>query len=243
MVKRVFLNKKFYIVSIILIFAFFLTGYSYIEQVIKSGYTLEEAGWGAVYFYCITNENILLLIPLLIPVIASADLEIELENRFSLFCCARIGKKAYARKKVIEIILSAGSAMCCSILFFCLIIYVVLRGRINSDASVVQIISIVASSLLRGFLNGAFWGGVGTLAAIMLKNRYLAFSIPFVTYYVLTIFQKRYYETLFFLSPRYWAAPVYYSNLFCISVLFVLAAVVSVSLIFMVYRRLDYARH
>lgn len=133
--------------------------------------------------------------------------------------------------------------MCCSILFFCLIIYVVLRGRINSDVSVVQIISIVASSLLRGFLNGAFWGGVGTLAAIMLKNRYLAFSIPFVTYYVLTIFQKRYYETLFFLSPRYWAAPVYYSNLFCISVLFVLAAVVSVSLIFMVYRRLDYARH
>lgn len=57
MVKRVFLNKKFYIVSIILIFAFFLTGYSYIEQVIKSGYTLEEAGWGAVYFYCITNER------------------------------------------------------------------------------------------------------------------------------------------------------------------------------------------
>lgn len=50
MVKRVFLNKKFYIVSIILIFAFFLTGYSYIEQVIKSGYTLEEAGWGGCIF-------------------------------------------------------------------------------------------------------------------------------------------------------------------------------------------------
>lgn len=164
MVKE-FFKQKFYIVSIILIFAFsdwllvYRAGY-------KSGYTLEEAGWG-LYISIVSQMKIYCCLFHFIPVIASADLEIELENRFSLFCCARIGK-AYA-VKVIETILSAGSAMCCSILFFCLIIYVVLRGRINSDVSVVQIISIVASSLLRGFLNGAFWGGVGTLAAIMLK--------------------------------------------------------------------------
>ena len=43
-----------------------------------------------------------------------------------------------------------------------------------------------------------------------------------------------------FLSPRYWAAPVYYGNLFCIMVLFGLCIGCACGLILAVKRRLDY---
>lgn len=98
-----------------------------------------------------------------------------------------------------------------------------------------------AVSFLRLFLNGAFWALVGGSAAVITKNRYMSYAVPFILYYVLTVFQERYYQKVFFLSPRYWATPVYYNDSFCISVLAV--GTFLTALIFMreIERRLRYA--
>ena len=79
------------------------------------------------------------------------------------------------------------------------------------------------------------------MAAVLTRNHYLAYAMPFVLYYVLTLFQSRYYPELYFLSPRYWAAPGYYGNLFCITVLSGLCIGCACGLILAVKRRLDYA--
>lgn len=76
-----------------------------------------------------------------------------------------------------------------------------------------------AVSFLRLFLNGAFWALIGGTSAVITKNRYMSYAVPFILYYVLTVFQERYYQKAFFLSPRYWAASIYYNDIFCIAIL------------------------
>lgn len=95
-------------------------------------------------------------------------------------------------------------------------------------------------SFLCGFLNGALWSLVGGFSAVVTRNRYLAYAVPFILYYVLSVFQERYYQSLFFLSPRYWAVPVYYSPVFCIVMLLSLCILVCFLFMKAVKRRLAY---
>jgi drug/metabolite transporter (DMT)-like permease len=57
--------------------------------------------------------------------------------------------------------------------------------------------------LLAGFL----WALVGGVAASALKNRYMAYAVPFIIYYVLSSFQTRYFQTAYMFNPREWIYP------------------------------------
>lgn len=99
----------------------------------------------------------------------------------------------------------------------------------------------VLLSFLRGFLNGALWAMTGGFAAVVARNGYMAYAVPFILYYVMSVFQERYYRALFFLSPRYWMAPIYYNDLFCILVLFTICVLASLLFMWALKRRLDHA--
>lgn len=60
-------------------------------------------------------------------------------------------------------------------------------------------------------------------------------------YYVLTVFQERYYQKAFFLSPRYWAASIYYNDIFCIAILAVGSFLTALIFMCAIERRLRYA--
>ncbi|MDE7067329.1 MAG: ABC transporter permease, partial [Schaedlerella arabinosiphila] len=97
----------------------------------------------------------------------------------------------------------------------------------------------VLVSFPRGFLNGALWAMVGGFAAIVTRSRYLAYAVPFVLYYVLSVFQERYFRRFLFLNPRYWMAPVYFNDLICILILLALCALTGFLFIRALKRRLD----
>src|SRR5699024_12725668 len=50
--------------------------------------------------------------------------------------------------------------------------------------------------------NGALWALAGSTAAVLTRNHYLGYAVPFILYYVLTVFQERYYDKFYILSPR-----------------------------------------
>ena len=89
-----------------------------------------------------------------------------------------------------------------------------------------------------GFLNGALWALTGSAVSVLTRNHYLGYAGPFVLYYVLTVFQERYYERIYFLSPRQWAYPSYYSPGVCVVILLILGAAVSLLLVKVIGRRL-----
>lgn len=85
---------------------------------------------------------------------------------------------------------------------------------------------------------GTYHGGT---SAVITKNRYMSYAVPFILYYVLTVFQERYYQKAFFLSPRYWAASIYYNDIFCIAILAVGSFLTALIFMCAIERRLRYA--
>lgn len=230
-------------VALIVLTAIF-AGNPYVKHLLSTGSSLEGPGWFSAYYYSITAANALLFIPIAAPFAAGGCAEAELRSRFALFAYIRSGKKPYCIGKITGLILSGG-LMSCLALAILLAIMCVRLGKVPMDAEaapvLTSIISTLVFSFLRGFLNGALWALVGSLAAVVTRNRYLAYAAPFILYYVLTVFQERYYRKLFFFSPRYWAAPLHYGNLFCIAILFVMCVLASTLLVIALKRRLSYA--
>ena len=211
--KSSIFNPGFAAGVLLLTVVFVTAGYSYMEYLLEMGGSVEGAPWIVLFTYCISSDQSLLLLPLFVPLAASGNAQTELKSRFCLFLAERSGKKEYLLGKV------SGAAI---------------SGGLMTLFSYILTLCIVSIACM----NGALWSLVGSAAAVLTKNSYLAYASPFILYYVMTMFQERYYENLYFLSPKQWAFPSYYGTAFCVFVLLFLDLALSGLLIKSIERRL-----
>ena len=73
---------------------------------------------------------------------------------------------------------------------------------------------------------------------MLTRNHYLGYAVPFILYYVLTVFQERYYDKFYILSPRQWAYPSYFGAGVCVGILILLIAAAALFLAKLTERRL-----
>lgn len=243
-VKHGIWNLRFPCGMLLIFISSLITVQPYVQQIQEMKGAVEGPGWFAAYTYCISARNALLFIPIAVPLAAGADAELELRSRYYMYGLPRAGKKPYLIGKAVCAAVSGGlmSLLAMLLLLMTLFLWV---GNIpaldGGGADTAGILSALAAGAVRFFLNGALWAIAGSLAAVKTRNRYLAYAVPFILYYVLTVFQERYYNTLFFLSPRYWVAAVYYGNFFCIPVLLALCILTAFLLMWAVKRRVEHA--
>lgn len=226
--------------GVLLLTAVFLAaGYPFREYLIESGGSAEGAPYLAVFTYCISSERALLFLPLFVPLAASGNAQAELKSRYGLFLAERTGKKGYLAGKISGAALSGGVMTAVSYALTLLFVSLWCAGIPDLSGEAAELAAWnLLPDFLCGFLNGALWALVGSAAAVLTRNRYLAYATPFILYYVLTIFQERYYADFYFLSPRQWAFPSYYGSGFCIAALLILCAAVSALLAKSIERRL-----
>ena len=98
------------------------------------------------------------------------------------------------------------------LLVICILRFGQYPSLIDGNYEMAVLVGRTAVSFLRLFLNGAFWALIGGTSAVITKNRYMSYAVPFILYYVLTVFQERYYQKAFFLSPRYDMYPFYWTS-------------------------------
>lgn len=237
-------NLRF-LCGVLLIFcAEYIAEREHLQFLLEVGFSTEGPGWYAAFLYCTSSTNGLLFVPLMAPFAAGADAETEAESRFLLFSALRTGKKRYLFGKAMALAASGGLMAVLSMGLFLILGIAGFSQVVFSNYGEVAIGMILFETVLhlvRGFLNGAFWALLGGTSAVVTKNRYMACTIPFVLYYVLTVFQERYYRKLGFLNPRYWASPVYYSNLVCIGILLVLSLLMAALFVIVMKRRMEHA--
>ncbi|MFZ2944908.1 MAG: ABC transporter permease, partial [Blautia wexlerae] len=156
----------------------------------------------------------------------------------------RSGRKQYLVGKAAGLLVSGGLTAFLAMVFL-LVICILRFGQypslIDGNYEMAVLVGRTAVSFLRLFLNGAFWALIGGTSAVITKNRYMSYAVPFILYYVLTVFQERYYQKAFFLSPRYWAASIYYNDIFCIAILAVGSFLTALIFMCAIERRLRYA--
>lgn len=237
------LNIQFLCGSVFMLAVFFIAGTPYVSQIISNGYSVEGIGWISAYVYSVTAESSLLFIPIAASFAAGSGIEDEMKSRYVLFSCIRVKKRNYLIGKIISAALTGGLVVLCAAIVLSAVLFLQLRNipTIEGSNFSMGIWETIFLSFFRIFLNGSLWALVGNLISLAARNRYLTYAAPFILYYVLTVFQERYYPKYSFLSPRQWAAPVAYHNWICIGILFGLSLFVSSCLMIEMRRRLNHA--
>ncbi len=220
--KAGMINFRFWASMILIAITLIVVGYPYYQELVEVGNNVEPS-WFSLFRYCLFSEYVLMAITIVVPLAAGGMVEDELRSRFVLFSYYRSGKKEYIRSKYIATFLSGGLVVLFSIMIFLGICSGLLAGSgVAEEVDISFIMITVMQDVFRHFLNGGFWAVVGSLVAVCVRNRYMSFVVPFILYYVLTVFQSRYYREFPILSPRYWATPIFYQSYVCVSVLCVL---------------------
>ncbi len=202
-----------------IIITFVVVGYPYYQELADTSNSMEPL-WFSLFRYGLFSEYALMVITIVVPLAAGGMVEDELRSRFVLFGYYRSGKKIYIRSKYMTTFLSGGLMVFFSIIMFLGICVGLLAGKGEvEEVNIFLIMISIIQDILRHFLNGGLWAIIGSLAAVCTRNRHMSFVVPFISYYVLTVFQSRYYRELPILSPRYWATPIFYQSYICIGVL------------------------
>lgn len=243
-IKNNIRNVRFILGILLIASATLISEHEMLQKIIDTGGSAEGPGWFVAYTYCMNSVNMLLFVPIAVAFAGGESTEAELHSRFFLFSYIRSGRKQYLIGKAAGLLVSGGLMAFFAMVFLleiCILRFGQYPSLIDENYNIAVLAGRIAVSFLRLFLNGAFWALVGGLAAVITKNRYMSYAVPFILYYVLTVFQERYYQKAFFLSPRYWTASIYYNDIFCIAIL--ADGTFLAALIFMcaIERRLRYA--
>lgn len=243
-IKNNIRNVRFILGILLIASATLISEHEMLQKIIDTGGSAEGPGWFVAYTYCMNSVNMLLFVPIAVAFAGGESTEAELHSRFFLFSYIRSGRKQYLIGKAAGLLVSGGLMAFFAMVFLleiCILRFGQYPSLIDENYNIAVLAGRIAVSFLRLFLNGAFWVLVGGLAAVITQNRYMSYAVPFILYYVLTVFQERYYQKAFFLSPRYWAASIYYNDIFCIAIL--ADGTFLAALIFMcaIERRLRYA--
>ncbi len=220
--KTGILNIRFFACMIPIIITLIVVGYPYYQELADTSHSIEPL-WFSLFRYCLFSEYVLMVITIVVPLAAGGMVEDELRSRFVLFSYCRSGKKEYISSKYITTFLSGGLMAFFSIIIFGGICIGLLAGKGEvEEVNIFLSMTTIAQDILRHFFNGGLWAVIGSFAAVCARNRHMSFVVPFILYYVLTVFQSRYYRELPILSPRYWATPIFYQSYVCVGILCVL---------------------
>ena len=150
----------------------------------------------------------LTVIPLCSPFAFGDGFYEEFQSRFVLMSLSRGSFRKYMRAKVFTTLLTGGLCVCISLLVLLPIcVYEVFPDNLEfwkQMAGIGADIPLVLQGMGLCILSGCFWALIGGISVSVMKSRVMAYTTPFILFYILSEFQSRYYTELYWLSPMEW---------------------------------------
>ena len=203
-VKRLCSSPALYAGILLLITAGIISSFSFVSYVRASAEYDQNATFLLVFQSILYSDLFSAVLPIVCPLSYAAAFLEEVQSRFIIYSIFRCSYRQYFISKLITVALSGGITACVSLLsvFF----YSMLAAGYTN---VPGIWNILINSLIPFIAGGCLFSVIGGLSAAMMKNKYMAYTVPFIFYYILTIFQRRYYKPLYFLNPKEWITARY----------------------------------
>jgi len=158
----------------------------------------------------LADSTMVFLAPILCALPYTAGFEEDIRSGMIKAILPRTTRFRYLAGKVLACGLSGGLVLVIGILlnmFLCLpVLSPMLRGM-EQDISIWPSLLQLFQSALLLFASGFFWAAFGMLMATLTGSWYVAYSAPFICYYLLIIFYERYFPYLLILYPKSWLAP------------------------------------
>lgn len=131
----------------------------------------------------------------------------EYKTRTWIYVLTRSGSfRKYKFTKIITTAFSGGTSVTVGMMISTLVFFIMSNDSMIQYPD--QIVLGYLVHLLLLFIGGCIWALFGGFFATVMNNQYVAYASPFIMFYVGSVFQKRYYKDLPWLSPREWTFPL-----------------------------------
>ena len=140
---------------------------------------------------------------------SSAFLE-ELKHGFIKEYLPRTTRFGYLMGKILGCMVSGGAGLAGGMgmaLGISWLIFSPVEKAVGAKESHISSMEMFVQDLLLVFLIGAFWALVGMLMSLVTNSKYMAYTAPFIFYYVLIILCERYFRSCYVLHPGKWLSP------------------------------------
>lgn len=172
-------------------------------------------GGGMIFFHLAQTGSsspiYLYLVPMMAVVPFSSALRDDIKSGFYMLMLPRCGINSYLCSKLLTSYFIGGLIVAASTLLLyvgCFCIFLPGEPEIRDFQMYSSVyFGIGAQYLLLGALNGGLWSLAGTVSAGLMEDKFVGLGVPFVVYYILVSFQKRYYADFPYLNPQEWASP------------------------------------
>lgn len=169
------------------------------------------AGETEIFLLCqgvLISDAFRLSVPLACTLPVGALFLDEFQSRFAVYSLIRTTWRHYILSKVIVTFLGGGVAVLSGALGGITVNLIRLSLGLESWSVFFQ--GGVSQGLLILYyftgvlLAGGTWALAGSIAAAVIRNIYMAYAVPFIFYYILNTFQRRYYKSAWVLNPGEW---------------------------------------
>lgn len=155
----------------------------------------------------LASDDVTLVLPILCTLPYAAAYVDDIKSGYIKGYLPRSGVDAYIKGKLFASGLSGGLALtagvCIAWGLFALV-FLPMELAPDPDAPVMSYFAQLSPSILVVFGSGAFWSLTGFTLASLTMSRYIAYTSPFILYYVLIILHERYFTDLYVLYPKEW---------------------------------------
>ena len=209
-IKRAVLSKGFVfgVLGMVLIIALSslenIFHLAYLEGLVPNGYHAQ------FIVQALASDWFTLALPILCALPFTAAFVDDIKSGYIKPYLHRTTIKSYIKAKLTACALSGGLVLfigvvlcyALSVLVFTPMEYALMEGEF-AQPWLAQLL-IKAATL---FFSGAFWSLLGFTFAALTMSKYMAYASPFILYYVLIIFNERYFGDLYVLYPKEWLFP------------------------------------
>lgn len=157
-----------------------------------------------ILFGALRSDIVLMVVPIICTLPYTTTFLDEYTSGYIKVYLIKCDKMQYIKGKVIAPLVSGGLVLAIGILLFYFITKLAYSPmEIVSEYAIPPFMKILMKSI-QFFFAGALWASVGALFANITMSKYMAYTAPFVFFYVLVILQERYFRSLYIISPKQW---------------------------------------
>ena len=213
--RRAFCSHSFLLAAGALCLCLVLSQFVVLRAVLSGGTDIAgQPDYGAALCLQASQEDVFLaVLPLAAALPFTSAFAEDVESRFERFWLPRCGRRACLNSRILAAALAGGSAVCLGELMAAAVMTLLILPAASGlkpagDALAGQLLAAAwLEKLILSFLDGALFALIGLLSAAVTESRYMAWTVPFVSYYLLVILTERYFPSLYALDPNEWLSP------------------------------------
>lgn len=214
--KRALTFSGFFIAVIGTVIAGFFGAFDFILVALKdsnTAFTINGYLYAQMAFDGAYSKLFLMLLPLLCTLPFTHAFTDDMQNKFISLYITRTSRFKYLLSRTCTIALTGGIAIIAGLIILILICMLIFPPSIpsnyNLDANMLSNATFLnyLSRIPLFFINACVWALVGGIFAVLVKNKYIAYTCPFIMAYVLSSFQKRYFMSFYIFNPNEWLLP------------------------------------